>query len=112
MGGPAGVVLGPAFAALAFSSVMAFQQGGVVPGIGTGDIVPAMLEPGEGVIKNSAMEKINRGEMGNTTNHTHVHTHVNYTVSALDSDGMDKVLAKHSDAISKHVGNELRKMNR
>jgi len=33
-----------------FSDIRAFQSGGHVPGMGVGDIVPAMLEPGEFVI--------------------------------------------------------------
>lgn len=33
-----------------FNDIYAFQSGGRVPGVGSGDIVPAMLEPGEFVI--------------------------------------------------------------
>lgn len=109
---PANIVAAPVMAAAAFASVMAFEEGGVVPGVGKGDIVPAMLEPGEGVIKNSAMDKLNRGEMGNTTVQHVVHLHMAHHVQALDASGMDKVLQKHATLIQKHVGNELRKMNR
>jgi len=38
-----GPVAAPALAAGAFAAVMAFNQGGIVPGVGRGDIVPAML---------------------------------------------------------------------
>jgi len=34
-----------------------FATGGIVPGTGTGDTVPAMLEPGEFVIRKSSVEK-------------------------------------------------------
>jgi hypothetical protein len=116
IGGPAGMVLGPTFAAIAFSSVMAFQQGtDYVPGIGPGDKVPAMLEPGEGVVPGGVMDGLRtmarNGSMGGGTHH-HITTHVKFSVSALDSAGMDEVLEKHSDKISKHIGNEIRKMNR
>ena len=53
---PANLVMGPALGAMAFASVMAFQEGGIVPGTGVGDIQPAMLEPGEGVITKQVME--------------------------------------------------------
>jgi hypothetical protein len=33
----------------AFASVLVLENGGVVPGVGHGDIVPAMLEPGDAV---------------------------------------------------------------
>jgi hypothetical protein len=37
-------------------SVLQFARGGVVPGSGNGDTVPAMLEPGEFVIRKSAVQ--------------------------------------------------------
>jgi hypothetical protein len=115
MGGPAGLVLGPVFAAAAFAGVMAFQDGGVVPGTGKGDKVPAMLEPGEGVVPGGVMDGLrNMARSGNMGGGTHMHAHVNptYNLQALDTDGMQKVLDKHNDTINKHVTNTLRKMNR
>src|SRR5260370_26592105 len=53
---PANIVMAPALGAMAFASMMAFQDGGVVPGIGKGDRVPAMLEPGEGVVPAGVMD--------------------------------------------------------
>ena len=38
------------------SSVLQFNRGGQVPGSGSGDTVPAMLEPGEFVIRKSAVQ--------------------------------------------------------
>lgn len=40
---------------------LGLQHGGGVPGIGTGDIVPAMLEPGEYVIPKNVVEKLGIG---------------------------------------------------
>lgn len=38
--------------------IMAFARGGLVPGTGNGDTVPAMLSPGEFVIRKSSVNKI------------------------------------------------------
>jgi hypothetical protein len=114
--GPAGIVLGPVFAAAAFAGVMAFQGGtDSVPGMGKGDRIPAMLEPGEGVVPGGVMDGLRNmarsGNMGGGGNRYHVHAPIHFTASALDSDGMDKVLDKHSDKLQKHFEKTLRKMN-
>ena len=116
IGGPAGPVLANVFAAVAFAGAMAFEGGGVVPGIGRGDIVPAMLSPGEGIVPGGVMDGLNKmareGGMGGGT-HYHVHgVHFAPTVHALDSEGVDRVLDKHSDKFQRHFENTLRKMNR
>jgi hypothetical protein len=43
--------------------VLGFNKGGIVPGSGKGDKVPAMLEPGEVVINNQAAQKYGRGNL-------------------------------------------------
>lgn len=48
--GVAGAAAAIAFGAEKISNVRSAQQGGVVPGTGSGDIVPAFLEPGEIVV--------------------------------------------------------------
>ena len=56
---PVNIVAAPTFAAAAFTSVMAFEQGGMVPGMGTaahGDVVPAMLSPGEAILTKDLTE--------------------------------------------------------
>ena len=55
-----GPILGAAAAAAAFAFLMAFQRGGLVPGVGTGgrDTVPAILEPSEFVIQRGAVQAI------------------------------------------------------
>jgi len=110
-----GPVAGPMFAAAAFAGVMAFADGGIVPGIGKGDHVPAMLEPGEGVVPGGVMDGLRSmarsGTMGGA-HHYHAHVNPTYHLHALDSAGMDKVLDKHSDTLQKHVTKTLRKMNR
>ncbi len=43
--------------------VMGFARGGVVPGQGNRDTVPAMLQPGEFVIKKSSARKLGSGTL-------------------------------------------------
>ena len=115
MGGPAGVVLGPVFGAAAFAAVSAFQDGtDYVPGIGKGDHIPAMLEPGAGVVPGGVMDGLrSMARSGNIGGGQHYHTHVSptYNLQSLDTAGMEKVLNKRNDTITKHVSSTLRKMN-
>jgi hypothetical protein len=92
---------------------MAFQDGGVVPGTGRGDIVPAMLEPGEGVIPKSVMDAARSGGGDNSGGRTTVvHVRPTYHVQTIDGDGMRAALNKHTDVLQKHFENAVRKMNR
>lgn len=43
--------------------VLGFNSGGIVPGSGKGDKIPALLEPGEVVINNRAANKYGRGNL-------------------------------------------------
>jgi hypothetical protein len=113
---PANIVMGPLLGAMAFASVMAFENGtDSVPGIGRGDRVPAMLTPGEGIVPGGVMDGLRSmarsGNMGGGQT-IHVRAHFAPTVHALDADGVDKVLSKHADKFRKHLEGELRKMNR
>ena len=106
-------ILGALAAAGAFATVMAFEDGGIVPGVGRGDIVPARLEPGEAVLPKQMTENLSKatGSDGGGK-HITLHHHANYTVHALDADGVDKVLQKHGDKFTQHAVNALRKMNK
>jgi hypothetical protein len=114
--GPAGVVLGPVMAAAAFAGVMAFADGGIVPGFGTGDSVPAMLTPGEGVVPKGVMEGLSNmsknGGMSGGGAHVQMAAHFSPTVHALDSEGVDRVLEKHQAKFQEHFQRTLRKMNK
>ena len=46
------------------SGVLGFNRGGVVPGSGNSDTVPAMLTPGEFVIRKSAVQAFGAGNLG------------------------------------------------
>jgi hypothetical protein len=113
---PANIVMGPALGALAFASVMAFQSGtDGVPGTGSGDRVPAMLEPGEGVVPGGVMDGLrSMARSGNMGGGSHYHAHVNptYNMQSVDTAGMEKMLNTHNDTITKHVSNTLRRLNR
>jgi hypothetical protein len=113
---PANIVMGPALGALAFASVMAFAGGtDSVPGMGKGDHIPAMLEPGEGVVPGGVMDGLRSmarsGNMGGGKTY-HLHHNPTYHVSTIDGDGIRGVLDKHSQEFTKHMTNQLRKMNR
>jgi len=114
-GGVTAPVLAPIMAAVAFAGVMAFEEGGIVPGVEKGDVVPARLTPGEGVIPEKVMTGISNaakhGGGSGGSGDTHVHYHNHSSIQAFDSDGVDKVLQQHGDKFISHVGNELRKRN-
>jgi hypothetical protein len=113
-GGPMAPITGALYAAEAFAAVMAFEGGGIVPGIGRGDIVPAMLTPGESVLPRTLTEGLmsaaRSGNFGGG-NVTHVHVRPVYHLQALDGDGIGKVLDKHTHKLQKHFQNAVRKMN-
>jgi hypothetical protein len=115
LGPPQNFFIAPAWAAAAFASVMAFESGGIVPGVGRGDIVPAMLEPGEGVLSNKQMDTLREAANGDAPTggqQVHIHHHATYTVQSLDSDGVRDVLNKHGEQFAEHAANHLRKMNK
>jgi hypothetical protein len=111
---PVNIVAAPIMGAAAFASVMAFNAGGIVPGTGRGDVVPAMLTPGEAVLPKAMTEMLTNaassGSGGGTT--VHVHVRASPTIHALDSTSMSAVLDKHAATIAKHVNNQLRRLNR
>lgn len=112
---PMDLVMAPALAAGAFTAVMAFEKGGIVPGIGTGDTVPAMLTPGEPVLPKNMADRLNRamedGDQGNRQT-VHVHVRPTYNVQTIDGNGMRAALEKHTDVLQRHFENTLRRMNR
>ena len=111
-----GPALAPVAAAGAFAAVMAFETGtDRVPGVGRGDIVPTMLEPGEGVVPGGVMDNLramSRNGGFDQRPATHVHTHVTYHVQTIDGDGMQRALEKHNDQLARHVESAVRRMNK
>ena len=115
-GGPAAPILAPALGAMAFAAEMAFAEGGIVPGVGVGDIVPAMLTPGEAVLPKALTESLtNRakfGDSGNGGGDVHVHLHSSPTIHAIDGASVQGMLDQHGEKFIRHATNHLRKMNR
>lgn len=104
---PVNVVMAPAMGALAFASVMAFQGGtDSVPGSGRGDKVPAMLEPGEGVVPGGVMDGLRNmarsGSMGGGGD-VHVHHNPTYHVQLIDGNGVSQMLKKHDREFTNHM---------
>jgi hypothetical protein len=118
IGGPAGMILGPTFAAAAFAGVMAFNSGtDSVPGMGHQDTVMAALTPGEGVVPGGVMDGLSKmardGSLsgrGGPTNH--VHFHPTYHINTIDGDGMQDALDKNHAQVTTHIENTLRRMNK
>jgi hypothetical protein len=113
---PSNIVMAPALGALAFATTMAFASGGLVPGSGNGDTVPAMLTPGEAVLPKALTEGLSNaaqhGSLGNGGQEVHVHHHATYHVQAMDSEGVDRVLKEHGDKFAEHAAHHIRKMNK
>ena len=111
---PLDIVMPPILGALAFASVMAFEGGGIVPGVGRGDTVPAMLTPGEAVIPKRMTEQLTHaaahgGEGGGK--HVHVSHSPTYHLNMIDGTGVREMLQQHAGEFTDHVHNELRKRN-
>lgn len=113
---PANLVAAPVLAAGAFTAVMAFQSGtDMVPGIGKGDRVPALLEPGEGVVPGGVMDGLRDvARSGGFQQRPSVQVHVRYTAhaQAFDEDGINRALASHGAQLEHHVARAIRKANR
>ncbi len=111
-----GPVLAGVAAATVFAGAMAFESGGIVPGVGKGDVVPAMLTPGEGIVPGSVMDGLRNmarnGGMNGSGTTNHYHSNPTYHLSVLDGDGMKTVLEKNEDVVHSHITNSLRKMNK
>jgi hypothetical protein len=95
---------------------MAFEGGGVVPGVGRGDIVPSMLTPGEGIVPGGVMDGLSNmarnGGFDNGRSPITVHVRPTYHVNTIDGDGMQAALEKNTDQLQRHFENSLRRMNR
>ena len=111
---PANLVMAPVLGAAAFTSVMAFQGGtDSVPGTGHGDKIPAMLEPGEGVVPGGVMDNLRKQARDGSNQRPQYTVHVRpvYHVNTIDGDGMQATLEKHTDQLQRHFENSVRRMN-
>jgi hypothetical protein len=106
-------ILGTVLAATTFAEVMALESGGIVPGVGKGDIVPARLEPGEGVLNNRVMDGLRNVSRGGGSSGGEVHNHFSFSpqIHAVDSEGVDRMLTKHHQVFQKHIASHARRLN-
>jgi len=104
----------PAFGASMLGAAMAFETGGIVPGVGNKDTVPAMLTPGEAVLPKNLTDNLRSasrsGSSGNGPE-VHIHHSPTYHVQTIDGDGIKQVLTEHAEQFHQHVENHIRKMN-
>ena len=112
-----GPFLAPEAAAAAFAAVMAFEGGGIVPGTGHSDSVPAMLQPEEMVLPKplsiGVQKMIAQGLDGQQKGgDVHIHSQYHAHAHAFDSDGVQRVLKDHGDAFTKHITDTIRRHNR
>jgi hypothetical protein len=108
-------IIGAVEAAATFVSVMALEQGGIVPGVTRGDSVPALLTPGEAVLPKPLTEGLQNaarsGNFGKSGGDLHVHNHFSPQIHAMDGDSVDRVLTEHKDTFAKHFDDHVRKQN-
>jgi len=110
-----GPVLAPIAAAAVFAGAMAFEEGGIVPGVGRGDVVPAMLTPGEGVVPGGVMDGLQRMALNGGFEQRptyHVVVHQTLHAQSMDADGVGAVLQKHGEQFQQHFERTLRRLNR
>jgi len=109
-------IIGAPLAAAAFAAVMAFEKGGIVPGVDNFDSVPARLTPGEAVLPKNLTEHLTNmakfGNGGSGAQEIHVHNHYSPTVHAMDGESVHRVLTEHADTFHSHFEDHVRRMNR
>ena len=104
-----GPFLAPELAAAAFAAVLAFEEGGLIPG-SVGTAVPIVAHAGETVIPENITRKLNQATGdGNASRPIEFNYHVN--ANNIDTKGMTDALREHGEFISNMVLNELRKKN-
>lgn len=100
---PLDVVMPPILAATAFASVMAFEQGGQIPGVGP---VPIMAHGGETVVTKALTDQVRNSGGGGRHQMTYAPV-----IHAVDSHGVERMLTKHATVFERHVNATLRRRN-
>jgi hypothetical protein len=99
---PANAALAPAAAAAAFAGVMAFEEGGEIPGEGA---VPIIGHGGETVVTKALTDQVKNNAGGGSGHNFHFAPRV----SAIDRDGVDKMLRQHEHVFAARMTAILRK---
>lgn len=103
---PFDLIVGP----LVFAAALAFAEGGIVPGSGSGDTVPAMLTPGEAVLPQPMVEKLATASGGG--DHHHYHYSPNVNIKAWDSSDMRDGMMQLKGEFFKEARKESRRRHR
>lgn len=103
----------PAFGASMAAAALAMAEGGIVPGYGNGDTVPAMLTPGEMVLPKPISQTVQSLTQGGGAKGGDTHHHWTFApqVTATDDEGVDRLLKEHGDKFHEHAMALLRKRN-
>lgn len=104
--GPGAIAAATAVKA-ALTPMLAFEQGGKIPGAGA---VPIIGHGGEYVIDRRLTEKLEK--QTTSSGDTVVHNHYSPHISAIDSDGVEGMLKKHAAVFQRQVASTIRKLNR
>jgi hypothetical protein len=105
----------PAAGAAMYSEGMAMisaETGGTIPGA-VGTPVPLLGHGQETVVSQALTDRVNKAERNGGKGDggdTHMHFHTN--ASAMDAEGLDRVLTKHASTLQKHVNHAVRKRNK
>jgi hypothetical protein len=100
-------------APLVFAAALAFAEGGVVPGSGTGDTVPAMLTPGEAVLPQPMVEKLSAASAtGGGGDHYHMHYSPTNHIKAWDGSDVKDAMDRHKDEFIKQARKEMRRRHK
>lgn len=82
--------------AIAAAGAIPFAEGGLVPGTGSRDTVPAMLTPGEFVLAKRDAERILAGQAAIVPAGGGGSTHITYNVHAVDGPSVKRLLTQHA----------------
>lgn len=101
--------MAPAMGAQAFAAAMAFETGGKIPGEGA---VPIVGHGGETVVTKALTDRVESAEKsGGKSGGQHTWNFAP-TVHAMDAEGVDRVLTRHSTVFQRHVASTMRRMNK
>lgn len=100
----------PAMGAMAAASAMSFEIGGKIPGSGP---VPITGHGGETVVTKALTDRVEASEArGGRGGGGDMHVHFAPQIHAMDAEGLDRVLTKHSSTFERHFRGALRRMNK
>jgi hypothetical protein len=101
----------PAFGAAMAAAAAGFNKGGIVPGVGNTDSVPAYLTPGEAVLPQPMVEKLSNASSGGG-DHYHHHYSPNIDIKAWDSSDIKEAMMANKNDFFKEARKEQRRRHK